>query len=418
MSGVIRARRLQTQAALAGLLDQASAAQPGDIALAHRCATALLQLHDEEGAIAAARRPTAANPDDPTGWEALAVLCHARNRSAESVAAYERAIALAPNSVACLGGLGFALRALGDDQRADAIFARAHALDPTDARAVRGHGQTLARKGAAIELLAYCEAAMERVGPRPWLIGHYMVALARLERRAALEWLLDYDALLDISVHQAFAGFASLDAFHTALREELIALGTVPSGNMPNDVLHGALRVPGGPWGAISTFGTDGAPASAALVEMIERRLEHHADTLVDSLPRRTRPSSLTPKSAAIFSRKQSYVAPHNHPDTWATVVYYAAVPDSIRRGDSVAGCMEFCPPHHKYTFSDGVWPTRLIRPEPGMLVLIPGYACHQVHAYADADERIVVTADMYPSGDGIVTGISHEKWLKDMPQE
>jgi hypothetical protein len=100
-------------------------------------------------------------------------------------------------------------------------------------------------------------------------------------------------------------------------------------------------------------------------------------------------------------------------------VLYYAAVPGSIRRGDNgKAGCMEFCPPHHKVALAEGIWPSRLVRPQPGMMVMFPGYAYHEVHATADDDERTVITVDLHPATDSTRIGVSADQWLRGMPQE
>lgn len=419
MSDRIRDAKIHMRYAMIDLLDRASIAQPGDLALAQRAATACLDLHDESRAVASLRRVADTRPGDAETWYALAVLLHARNRAAEAVEAFERAVALAPECSAYQSSLGFALRTLGEDGRADAVFERAYALDPANPYAVRGHGQALLRSGAAAELADYCAAAMERVGPRSWLIAQYMIALARLGRRAAIEWLLDYDALLGISQHDGFPGFGSLDEFHATLLEELQALRPVPSGSVPNDVVRDATRVRGGPWGAVSMFGAEGAPASAALIDVIAKQQTSFEARLGDCLLRRTRPDRLYSKGAAVISRKQSYVAPHTHACTWMGVLYYAAVPDSIRRGDNgKAGCMEFCPPHHKVALAEGFWPSRLVRPQPGMMVMFPGYAYHEVHATADAGNRTVITVDLHPTSESAVTGVRHDQWLNGMPQE
>jgi hypothetical protein len=419
MSDRIRQSRMHMRHATLSLLERAAQAQPSDLGLAQRAVHACLDLHEEDRAVAMLRRTAETRRDDAAAWDALANLLFMRNRTAEAMPAFERMLTLDPENSIYLANYGFALRTLGADEQADAAFGRAVALDSTNPHAVRGLGQALMRAGAAAELADYCTAAMERVGPRSWLIAQYMVALARLGRRAAIAWLLDYDNVLDITQHEGFAGFDSLEAFNGSLLDELRALRPVASGCVPNDVVRDATRVRGGPWGAVAMFGAGGAPASAALIEAVVRQQARFETRLGDCLLARMRPTALFPKSAAVISHHQSYVAPHTHACTWVGILYYAAVPDTIRRGDNgKAGCMEFCPPHHKVTLGDGVWPSRLVRPQPGMMVVFPGYAYHEVHATADDGERTVITVDLHPAAGSTRSGISADHWLEGMPQE
>lgn len=418
MSDRIRQSRMQTRYATLDLLERASLARPGNLAFAQRYVHVCLDLHEEARAITALERVSAARPDDDQAWDALASLHLSRNRATDALSGFERAVAIAPDNAGYLASLGFVLRMLGDHARADSVFAHAVACDPANQYAARGHGQALMRAGAAHELVDYCEAAMAKVGPRSWLIAQYMIALARLGRRDAIAWLLDYDAILGVSQYDGLPGFASLEQFNTTLRDELMALRPLAEGAVPNDVVRDATRIRGGPWGAVAMFGADGAPASAALIAAIGAAMAAFEARLGDCLLRRTRPLDYYPKAAAVISHRQSHVAPHTHACTWAGVLYYAAVPGSVRRGDNgKAGCMEFSPPLHKTAMDEGIWPSRLVRPQPGMLVIFPGYAYHQVHATEDAGERIVVTVDLYPTSDSISTGVSHDQWLRGMPQ-
>jgi hypothetical protein len=255
------------------------------------------------------------------------------------------------------------------------------------------------------------------VGPSAWLIAQYLIALSLLGRRAAVAQLLDYDRLITERDIACPAGFASLAAFNAALRDEIFALEAKVSGQEPKDVIRDGQRIKGGLQGAIDKLGAERAPASAALLAEFARQAEDYAAGLEDGLQRRARPRATTVATEVIVTGRGSSVSRHTHACSWLSGVYYVAVPPGTGEGGS-GGCMEFGPPVHKVALPDGLWPTRLLRPRPGLMALFPGYVYHHVHPNAVAGERIAITYDAVPPMEIRVRGVSHEEWLKGLPQE
>jgi tetratricopeptide (TPR) repeat protein len=405
------------RSAMLALLERASADAPDDVAAVRRYANACVHVGDTARAVPALRRLTAAVPDDADAWAVQSRMLTVANRAREAVEAAERAVRLRPDSSVFLADLGFALRVIGDHDRADGVFLRAAGLDPSNAHAQRGRGQALIRAADGPALLAHCHAGFELLGPSSWLIAQYLVALSLLGRRAAVAQLLDYDRLLVEREIAPPPGFGSIEEFNAALREEMHALGGMASGQEPNDIVYQGTRIKGGLQGAVDRLGPARAPASAALMREYERRAEDYAAALEDSQQRRARPVAMEVTTEAIVTGRGSAVTPHNHACSWLSGVYYVAVPAGT--GDNgPGGCMEFGPPAHKVALPDGIWPVRLLKPCPGLMALFPGYFYHHVHANELAGERIAITYDAVPPMAIRRRGVSHETWLAGLVQE
>jgi putative 2-oxoglutarate-Fe(II)-dependent oxygenase superfamily protein len=73
-----------------------------------------------------------------------------------------------------------------------------------------------------------------------------------------------------------------------------------------------------------------------------------------------------------LISRGEGFNAPHIHHKGWATGVYYPAAPE----GGGPGGALRIGPPPALGARAPG-WPDATIRPEPGLLVLIPSFYTH-----------------------------------------
>ena len=405
------------QSAMLALLERASAEAPGDLAAVRRYANACAHVGDVGRALPALQRLTAAAPDDADAFAALSRMLTLANRAPEAVVEAATAVRLRPDSSVFLADYGFALRAVREDARADEAFAQAVERDPHNAHAQRGLGQALIRASDGPALERHCLTAIELVGPSSWLIAQYLVALALLGRPKALAWLLDYDRLISARAAAPPDGFASIEAFNRALCDEMRALDAKASGNELNDIIYQGQRIKGGLQAAIDRLGDDAAPASAALMDEFTRQAEAYGDRLEDCLQRRARPVAVKVTTEAIVTGRGSAVSRHTHACSWLSGVYYAAVPAGTGERGS-GGCMEFGPPVHKVALPDGIWPTRLLRPRPGLLVLFPGYFYHHVHANDVDGDRVAITYDAVPPMEVRVTGRSASEWLRGQPQE
>lgn len=150
-------RRWQEGQALlaAGKLDAAAAAFADSRRLGATGAEPLLglaevaRLRGDKAAVDGhLRRAVAEYPKEPAAHIAFARYLHGERRFGEARAALETAIRLAPDAVAPHVDLAtLTLRALGDARRAEPLYRRAIALDPTHAGAHYGLGASLVALG-------------------------------------------------------------------------------------------------------------------------------------------------------------------------------------------------------------------------------------------------------------------------------
>lgn len=74
----------------------------------------------------------------------------------------------------------------------------------------------------------------------------------------------------------------------------------------------------------------------------------------------------------ALFARNDGYCPRHLHPQGWSTGVYY---PVGVQ-GGGPEGHLMIGPPEELEDIAPG-WPRAMIRPEPGLLVLMPSFCMH-----------------------------------------
>ena len=99
----------------------------------------------------------------------------------------------------------------------------------------------------------------------------------------------------------------------------------------------------------------------------------------------------------ANISRDGNYNVPHVHMATWAAV-YYVSVPSQCSDA-GVSGGLELLDPRPPAALLDmpgRFFATRrLIKPQPGLLVLFPASIMHLVHPFRGAGERISIACDL-----------------------
>jgi hypothetical protein len=109
-----------------------------------------------------------------------------------------------------------------------------------------------------------------------------------------------------------------------------------------------------------------------------------------------SRPSRYVLESWSVVSDGASYHAAHFHHRAWASGVYYVVRPPSSRNPGMNCGWLHVGPP-------DGMdaipgWDSRLVEPEPGTLVLMPGYFFHRTFPMGIDEERICIAFDVVPA--------------------
>ncbi len=203
--------------------------------------------------------------------------------------------------------------------------------------------------------------------------------------------LLDYDRFFRVGTIVSPADW-NLDEFNSALADEIrsdLRFYDVPADR--------SIRKA---WRNNRILDSD-QPVSKALSKALRAAVEQYITQLPsdDSHPFiASRPCRFTLRGWAVVSDGESYHRSHIHPEAWMSGVYYVARPPVSREPDSRRGWLSVAPPRHILgSAGSSGWESRFVEPEPGNLVLMPGYFYHQTHPMGVDEERICVAFDVVP---------------------
>jgi len=173
--------------ALSRYLDLIRAA-PDDAHLLTGAGLAALRLGDKAAALQHLRGAVVLKGVDWTAWNALGVLSDDRGAWADSVIAYDKALALAPDKAAIWNNRGYSLLLQRRAQEALAALDRAAALDPNSHRIAvnrqmaRGMAGLYPRVRGETESSRDWAARLNNVGYAAWLAGDRPAARSLLAR--------------------------------------------------------------------------------------------------------------------------------------------------------------------------------------------------------------------------------------------
>jgi len=285
-----------------------------------------------------------------------------------------------------------ALEALGQPGAAGALFAAAHAAQPSDPGMLNLYMRHLlkarepelaaARALEALENEPYNQAALAYLGVAWRLLGD-----------AREHWLCDYERLVSEVALEVPSGFPDEAAFLSALETMLGSLHTATRAPV-NQSLRGGSQTSG------VLFGRKD-PLIIALRDAVECAVLGYVDGLRDDA---THPF-LRRKSARIrFSGSWSVRLAsagrhvnHFHQEGWISSAFYVSLPPSVARpheGNN-AGFIQFGEPPAELEL--GLTPRRVLQPRAGRLVLFPSYLWHGTVPYEDRAPRLTVAFDAIP---------------------
>jgi hypothetical protein len=213
------------------------------------------------------------------------------------------------------------------------------------------------------------------------------VAEAVLGHRDAAEALVDYERFFRLRQLPAPAGFASGD-FHARLAGEVRTNMKYHEADASNAIRKG--------WRNFAVLERP-TPAVRALRAMLEAAIaEYIGGMRRDDHPFVAAcPDVYKLGSWAIVSNGKSHHVPHLHGHAWLTGVYYVVQPQ-VSRGSTRGWLRVGAPPGHGIGPGQG-WDERRVAPEPGNLVLMPGYFFHDTQPMEADEERICIAFDVVP---------------------
>jgi tetratricopeptide (TPR) repeat protein len=340
-------------------------------------------------------------PQNSREWMLLGLVCldvREPVHDARALAAFRRAAAIASDNgvrIASLIGSARALLRQGNMEEAERDLAAAVVLGPMHAEAVGRYGRIVAQSDPerAIDWLSQRITEGNR---RAAVLESWAGALAAAGRLQQAKAAIGLDRFLQHSSGAAPSGWATLDAFHAALANELAdhparrpeRLGSTSVKSVRIDEPH-----------------VTRSRHMAALEGHLSTLIGAHVDRLEGDHPfNLARPATALVRYWVLLSDGEGYQIPHAHPGGWLSGVYYVAVPDAIVCGSGPAGCLQFVLPE-KASAPGRAIEGPMIRPQAGLFVTFPAHAHHQTFAYApalgDTVPRIVVAFDLEPQADG-----------------
>lgn len=141
------------------------------------------------------------------------------------------------------------------------------------------------------------------------------------------------------------------------------------------------------------------SPVLRALFE----RLWQAAHAYIDGLPvdptnpfLRARPEHLGMRAWSVVSGADTYHRPHLHATSWVNGVYYVAVPPVTADAERKPGWLRVGPPPGRGFDDSSGWAERWIRPEPGLVVLMPSHFSHETVPLGRDERRICVAFELF----------------------
>jgi Putative 2OG-Fe(II) oxygenase len=290
-------------------------------------------------------------------------------------------------SPALLCALSETLSEAGEAREAANVFRQAYLQQPDTCT------NALARIGSddAGKLRTYSRSLIANGVAYAPVIAALAVAEARLSNGAEVQRLVDYDRLFRSTIMAPPDGYDQ-DSFYVALANE-IKSGLKFYDAPPNRAIRHAWR---------RSIAGSALPASRAWVQAIRREVDRY----IAALPQESdhpfvasRPSDYVLGAWAVVSDGASYHVPHIHRRAWMSGVFYVIRPPVSRDAASRRGWLEVGPPEELYGVSTAHgWGARTIAPEPGRVVLMPGYFFHGTHPMGVDEERICIAFDVMPA--------------------
>ena len=301
------------------------------------------------------------------------------------IALLRQALLGKPKTPALLYQLAEALAEAGEDRESATFFRQAYLLEPStslcDANRYTAPGADVAMRDWARSLIAHGVIFSP-------VIGALAISEAFLGNDSKVRRLVDYDRFFRCRTVRTPEGFCE-PGFNTLLAAEVKAdlkfydepdNRAIRKGWRNNGIIESSLT------------------AGRALSKM----LREHVDQYIASLPEdsdhpfvASRPSEYVLEGWAVVSDGASHHPSHIHPRAWMSGVYYVVRPPVSLQDGTDRGWLRVGPPKRNRALAG--WDTRLVEPEPGNLVLMPGYFFHDTRPMAVDEERICIAFDVVP---------------------
>ena len=305
---------------------------------------------------------------------------------------FAQVAAIAPQSAGPQNGLAVAYAGLGRLDDSIAAYEKSLALQPDDLATKVRLASVLLQSGASRRALSLTENVVPRSPlDQAALAVHELALRANDDPRA--EWLADYQRHIQIFDLDPPPGFSSMMEFNAALNAHLDRLHTDLSEHVDQTLRRGTQTAP-------ALFG-----GSDPLLAALRQRIEEAVGAYIARMPAADENHPLTGRRGRGFAfagswssrlRDCGFHVNHVHPQGWISSCYYVSVPDAALDASARQGWIKFGEPSFKIAMDDSL--RRAIQPVPGRLVLFPSYMWHGTIPFRSAAARTTIAFDAVPA--------------------
>ncbi len=309
--------------------------------------------------------------------------------SVPDIEALRAAVALHSGRAKPLYDLADGLAAVGEDAECAAVFRKAYLLNPAQ-RPALSRDPNIPQSLRAEKLRRYAQTLIDHGVTYTAVIAALGVAESLLGNREAVERLYDHHRFLSCQAVAPPAPF-SAETFHASLAEACVAKLRYYDDSSKVAFQQG--------WRNVDLMASQ-APAFRAFEHEMRRHVERYIAALPDDAQHpfiAARPRRFAIDSWAVVSNADSHHLPHIHPRAWLTGVYYVERPEASRKPGTDRGWLKLTPPRELADAGQD-WLTHKFAPEPGSLVLVPGYFLHGTQPLGADQRRICIAFDVRPT--------------------
>ncbi|MEQ8506623.1 MAG: tetratricopeptide repeat protein [Rhodospirillales bacterium] len=301
-----------------------------------------------------------------------------------------RAIELDGNLAIARSTLGWALSHMGQHDEAVMQYAKAVELAPDDPSFLDNYGQCLIRAGRPTDAIAVLKKAHRMMPRLSAVLGTMTIAMVEADD-PSLAAFVDYEKDVVTRVLSPPPGYADIETFNDALHAELEPRHK--QGSLPLDQsMRGGTQIPDNLFKSASGNVLLVKNAiTAAIGEFVAGLDEDPDHPFLRYINKDFRFSGAW--STILYGA--GYDGSHIHNEGWLSGVYYVKAPDLPEESWlSGEGCIQFGAPPDAFV-SDKNKTRRLIRPQPGLLVLFPSYIWHGVKPFTQEGLRHSIAFDV-----------------------
>ncbi|MDA7946644.1 MAG: tetratricopeptide repeat protein [Hyphomicrobiaceae bacterium] len=365
-------------------------AGPGFAPAHYNLAMALHELGQAEEALKHFDQAVAAEPRHAEAHASKAYVLRMMGRIPDAIQSYKTSLDLSERNAKAWVGLGSCLQEVNKLEDAFTAHRNGMAVDPDYPDAASNLADVLVQMDRPEDAIRACDTYLSRHPGDAAVLAAKSIALNEAGERDAYAGLVDLERFVRPIRHDPPEGYDTIDAFNTALNDHVTSHPTLVDAPASHTTMNGKQT------GSINA-GLKG-PVEA-LEALIEKGIEHYMSGVADAQAHPTvahRPAKYELSIWGTVLEGEGFQAPHIHPSGWLSGVYYPQVPKIVEDEENKFGWIEFGQPGPEYHFSKTT-ELRLVKPEPGMMVMFPSYMFHRTIPFQSNETRISIAFDVVP---------------------